>query len=651
VAQLGRALDWGSRGRGFKSRRPDKAPGGLYGCRELSVLAGTFSSVPDATRNRRTWTDDELTIAVYNARSWRGVLRSLGLYQNGPTHVVRREAGRLGLDTSHFGSGVRWTDGQLKAALAEAASWRQLLSSLGMRPESRRSKEKVKARAAQLGLSLNHLARPTRPQAKLPEEVSVLAPDVAHLRDAAQSLVTAWFLLRGLWTAAPTEPRPYDLLLESLGVVKRVQVKTTTFTASSGSWYVTVGRHAGGGDRHNQRLPYRADEVDLFAILDGDFMLYLIPRTAISGRTAVCLAPYRQFVVGSGASMFSGSPARSDLRRGRQTYLTGLGSSGTDSARARRPIDAAPMSPPESSNSAGGDHELVEAVQVGNVNPPARPCDEAAPPPRWTKDELRVAIEKATSWADLLRRFGYKPSSTAPRRALQREVQRHKIDTSHFVGQRTWSDQALIDAARKAETWAELLAALGLSTASKSCDSVRAAARRLGIELGRLTLGPKAGREAIGVDLSDRPALDHLRNAAPSIAAAWFLLCGRAVSVPCEPEAYDMIVDLPDGLKRVQVKTATSRHARSAWNVRIGHRPDGSPKAADFIPYGPDEVDLFLVVDGDLLLYLIPASAAAGKATLSLRGYEELIVGDASSLMDSLDPTQDGDIFPQRNVG
>lgn len=110
-----------------------------------------------------------------------------------------------------------------------------------------------------------------------------------------------------------------------------------------------------------------------------------------------------------------------------------------------------------------------------------------------------------------------------------------------------------------------------------------------------------------------------------------------------------MIVDLPDGLKRVQVKSATSR-ARGAWNVRIGHRPDGSPKAADFIPYSADEVDLFFVVDGDLLLYLIPASATAGKATLSLRAYRGFLVGDASSLLDSLDPTLGSGASPLRRA-
>jgi hypothetical protein len=225
-------------------------------------------------------------------------------------------------------------------------------------------------------------------------------------------------------------------------------------------------------------------------------------------------------------------------------------------------------------------------------------------------------------------------------------VERYGIETRHFVGQRTWSDQALVEAAKTARTWAELLTALGLSTHSKSCDSVRAAARRLGVDLGRVTLGPKTGPETIGIDLPDRPALNRLRNAAPSIAAGWFLLCGCGVSIPCEPEAYDLVVDLPDGLKRVQVKSTTSRDARGNWIARIGHRPDGSPKAADLIPYGADNVDLVLIVDGDVLLYLIPTTAVADKTTLSLNGYREFIVGDASSLIDSANSTLVGEACP-----
>jgi PD-(D/E)XK endonuclease len=424
-------------------------------------------------------------------------------------------------------------------------------------------------------------------------------------------------------------------------------VKTTTCTASSGSWFVGVGRHARGGRKRGGRLPYSADEVDLFAIFDGELVLYLIPMVAIAGRTGICLAPYRQFIVGSAESMFSRRTQGFKWRPRRPVQAFGFPDAGVGVARFRQAASDLPLSP-ERESRVGTGHERAEALRASDEKPAEQADDLPESDRRWTEDELRAATQKATSWADLLTAFGYKSSSTRPRRALQRELKRHEIDTSHFVGQRTWSDQALIEAAKTAETWAELLAALGLSTASKSCDSVRAAARRLGVELSRLTLGPKAGREAIDIDLPGRPTLGHLRHAAPSIAAAWFLICGRAVSVPCEPEAYDMIVDLPDGLRRVQVKSATSRDARGAWNVRIGHRPDGSSKAADFIPYGQDEVELFFVVDGDLLLYLIPADATAGKTTLSLRTYRGFIVGDASSLMESLDPMVGSGASPLR---
>lgn len=91
---------------------------------------------------------------------------------------------------------------------------------------------------------------------------------------------------------------------------------------------------------------------------------------------------------------------------------------------------------------------------------------------------------------------------------------------------------------------------------------------------------------------------------------------------------------MPDGLKRVQVKSTTAKDARGSWIVRIGHRPDGASHTARLVPYSGDELDFFFLVDGDMMLYLIPAAAVAGKASLTLRGYRRFIVGDASSLME-----------------
>jgi PD-(D/E)XK endonuclease len=440
----------------------------------------------------------------------------------------------------------------------------------------------------------------------------------------------AWFMLRGFWPATPTESRPYDLLLDTPSGVKRIQVKTTTCMAGSGSWQASIGRHAGGGDKHNRKVPYRPDEADLFAVIDGDFTIYLIPVAAVAGRVSVNLRSYSQFIVGSAASMF----------RERSPQLEPLPLADNVPAPVMRPDPA-----------EAGIRSAVDVLQTGSAESRTLPGNRPAYGMRWNESYLRAAAANATSWADLLRQLGYQPSSTGVRRALQHDVQRYGIDTSHFVAQRTWSNHALIEAAATAHSWNDLLLALGLSPNSRSSESVRAAARRLGVELGHFTLGPKTGREAIGIDLPDEPGLGYLRNAAPNIAAAWFLACGRGVSTPCEPEAYDLVVDTPDGLQRVQVKTTTSRDARGNWGARIGHRPDGSPRGADLVPYRADEVDQFLIVDGDLLLYVIPAAIVRGKTSLSLRNYRDLIVGEASSLLASINPIPDSQDWPMRSVG
>ncbi|MBO0831927.1 MAG: hypothetical protein J2P28_08650 [Actinobacteria bacterium] len=567
----------------------------------------------NTTRNRRTWTDEQLAQAIQQAWSWRGVLRGLELKAHGADYV-KREAARLGLDTSHLGSPLRCTDDKLASVLASSASWPQVLGALGLRSGSQRCRALVAARAERLSLDTAHLGSGGYNRRR--STSSELIPQPSFLRDAAEPLAVAWFMLHGLWPAAPAEPRPYDLLLDTPDGVKRVQVKTTTSKASSGAWLARIGRHAGGGSKHNQRAPYTESEVDLFLIADGDLTLYLIPLVAVSGRTSICLTQYGGFEVGSARSVTLGnSSSRAEplFRPASQSTSAALLASGPEGAPKSRHVPGVPPSPLK----------------------PAR----TRVPPRWPEEELRAAVKDASSWADLLRAFGFNPSSTKPRLALQRDVLRFGIDTSHFVGKRTWSDQALIDAAPVARTWSELCQALGLSGRTRDYKSVQRAARRLGLRLDHFALGPKAGREAVRITLPVRIALDGLTTAAPSIAAAWFLFCGCEVSAPIAPASYDLVVSISGALKRVQVKSTTCRDKRASWVVRVGHRPQGSPLTTDFIPYDVDDVDLFFIVDGDLLLYLIPLAAVAGKASLYLRAYSDFIVGDASSLLECRNST------------
>lgn len=468
------------------------------------------------------------------------------------------------------------------------------------------------------------------------DEHAVVVPDQANLRIAGPSLAMAWFSLRGIYPAVPAEIRPHDLLVETSSGVKRVQVKTTNFMESPGSWSVSISRHAGGGYRHDHRVPYRPDEIDLFVVFDGDLELYLIPLSAVSGRLGVCLRLYRRFIVGSAASMLQ----QTSVMELRNTDSAGQGALGISGKMAARKLTAGSVVPESAPARYDRDDLVVDPAEGGIKGQGESALEPRCVPARWTEAELTVAVEKARSWADLLRAFGYKPSSTNPREALRQHVQRYGISTSHFAGKRTWSDEQLITAAIKARTWAELCTALGLAASTRSYGSVVAAASRLGVSLHQFRLGPKCGPEALDINLPYRAERANVRRAAQAIATAWFLLGGCAVSAPYEPAIYDLIVDMPGGLKRVQVKSTTTRGTRGSWTVRIGHRPDGASHTARLVPYRGDDLDLFFIVDGNMMLYLIPSSAVAGKISLTLRGYRGFIVGDASSLMEQRPPAE-----------
>jgi hypothetical protein len=214
---------------------------------------------------------------------------------------------------------------------------------------------------------------------------------------------------------------------------------------------------------------------------------------------------------------------------------------------------------------------------------------------------------------------------------VKRRVAELGLDSSHFTGQRPWSDAVLKRAAAQAHSWNELFDAIGME--SNSGDArlrIKAHALRLGLDLSHLANAPQAlpGR------LGGQPTLRNLREAATSLAATWFSLCGFNPAIPVEPAVYDLLVSMPDGIKRVQVKT-TTYCGKSGWQVVVGRRPYSAGNREGLVPYDPDLIDWFFIVDGDLAIYLIPSKIIAGRVGLSLRTYASYIVGDASGLIAS----------------
>jgi hypothetical protein len=146
---------------------------------------------------------------------------------------------------------------------------------------------------------------------------------------------------------------------------------------------------------------------------------------------------------------------------------------------------------------------------------------------------------------------------------------------------------------------------------------IKAHAARLGLDLSRL-YGSSTDEAARPVF---RPDIKHLREAGTAIATMWFLLCGYNASIPIEPA----------GIKRVQVKTTTFN--KNGWLVRVGRRSYSVGNRAPLVPYDPDLIDLFFILDGDLTMYVIPSRVIAGRVAILLNNYSEYVVGSAAFLM------------------
>ena len=95
---------------------------------------------------------------------------------------------------------------------------------------------------------------------------------------------------------------------------------------------------------------------------------------------------------------------------------------------------------------------------------------------------------------------------------------------------------------------------------------------------------------------------------------------------------YDLVVAMPEGLSRIQVKT-TTHYSKNGWMVSIGRRPYSSGNNKRLVPYDPEVIDYFFIVDGDLNMYLIPSRVIAGRVGLLLRAHTGYIVGNASGLL------------------
>jgi hypothetical protein len=261
-----------------------------------------------------TWTDQQLSDAVKTSTNWRTVMRELGYGERsssaGAIRIVRRRAVQLGLDSSHFRGKRRWSDAQLRQAVAESRSWVDVLTALGLSSTDSSAQPHVKGHTIRLDLDTSHLNRvshrgPHPPAA--PSDLSGIPAALKYLRVAGPTIAAGWFALRGCAVSFPFEPTAYDLLVDGPGGIAAVQVKTTTNFTKDG-WTVTVGHHPDTHAKKGYLLAYDPDVIDLFFIIDGDMTMYLVPIRAVAGRVRIVLRTYKKYIVGNAAGLLGTGP-------------------------------------------------------------------------------------------------------------------------------------------------------------------------------------------------------------------------------------------------------------------------------------------------------------------------------------------------------
>lgn len=232
-----------------------------------------------------TYQDHELVQAVAVSRSWRGVLRELGLKGTSAqaSRSVRRHADRLALDYSHFTGGRGWTVDQFRRAVETSRTWAEVVQLLGLSGGS--SQTALKGHATRLGIDVSHLnAGVVAPPAGL----STMVPSLRNLPIAGSTLAAAHLMLSGYQVAWPLEPCAYDLLASREDETIRVQVKTSR-QRRGGSWVAALNSTS------RKCRVYDPDDIDSFFVIDGDLNYFWLPVAVVGGLQQVNLNKYVEF--------------------------------------------------------------------------------------------------------------------------------------------------------------------------------------------------------------------------------------------------------------------------------------------------------------------------------------------------------------------
>jgi PD-(D/E)XK nuclease superfamily protein len=233
----------------------------------------------------------------------------------------------------------------------------------------------------------------------------------------------------------------------------------------------------------------------------------------------------------------------------------------------------------------------------------------------WTDEQLTKAVADTHSWRAATRALGM--GSTSSYELIRRRVAELGLDTSHFRGKRSWTNEALAAAVARSKSWSAVGRRLKGGTNRESIDSMRELTRRMGLETSHLE-GKRARQVHAVTDLPDQ-TFTRFGTEAEYLAAAWFTSRGYRVSLAAGGFPYDLIVDRRGEVQRVQVKSTTAAPTPSGTVLAKLSRLTPSRGAHTNRRnqcYEPADFDLFFVLTGEGHVFLIPLGDVAGMQSL-----------------------------------
>ena len=115
--------------------------------------------------------------------------------------------------------------------------------------------------------------------------------------DVGVGVAIGWFTSKGYTVCVPlTESQRYDLVIEEGGVLRKVEVKTTTYKSKYGIYNANLSTKGGNRTAAGSVKKFDPRDVDYVFILTGDGSMYLIPSARIESKTIINLGKkYEEF--------------------------------------------------------------------------------------------------------------------------------------------------------------------------------------------------------------------------------------------------------------------------------------------------------------------------------------------------------------------